>query len=112
MPATRKQSAQSDAELPEAPAASADAEGMIESAQEAAPSAPEAPEISLEMPSEQGPRTLLAYRGDDLVIAPFGELHAGEIVAAPDYLVESLLRTGRFVSYAGEPVDQDAIRHP
>jgi len=112
MSATRKQSAQSDAELPEAPAASADAEGEIQSAQESAPSAPEAPEISLQMPSEQGPRTLLAYLGDDLVVAPFGELHAGDVVAAPDYLVESLLRSRRFVHHTDGPIDQDAIRHP
>jgi hypothetical protein len=113
MTAPRKQSAQSDAELPAQSDASASPQDKIESAQQAAESVPEAPEISLDMPSEQGERTLLAYTGDDLVVAPFGELHAGEVVAAPDYLLESLLRTGRFAHYhSDEPIDQDAIRHP
>lgn len=112
MPAARKQSAQSDAELPEAELPSDAPQDKIESSQESAPSAPAAPEISLEMPREQRQRTLLTYTGNDLVVVPFGELHAGEVVAAPDYLIESLTRTGLFIEYDGEPVDQDTVRHP
>lgn len=112
MATPRKQSAQSDAELPDEAPPAEDSGGMIESSQESAPSAPAAPEISLEMPREQGQRTLLTYTGNDLVVVPFGELHAGEVVAAPDYLIESLTRTGLFIEYDGEPVDQDTVRHP
>lgn len=112
MSAPRKQSALSEPQLIETAAPIESEGGEIISAQESAQSALEAPEISLEMPIEQGKRTLLVYWGEDRVIAPFGELHAGEIVAAPDYLVEPLMRTGSFAHRVDEPIDQDAIRHP
>lgn len=55
---------------------------------------------------------LLDYTGDPFVINPYGELRAGDVVAARPHLVPGLLAGGSFAVRSDPRPDAEQIRTP
>ena len=56
---------------------------------------------------------LLDYVGDiGRVVAPFGLLSYGEVVASPARFVERLLVSGLFLRHQGADPQEGSVRHP